>query len=91
MIKATTNHGTYYLIDRENGRAKRIKAEGRNDMHGDGEWFEFLTVCSYVQETGEQGDDIEIGKDMYFLLRGPRHYDWRISTKVVSIEEVEDE
>lgn len=91
MIKVTTEHGTYYLIDRERGRAKRVKGEERNDMYGDSEWFEFATVHSYVRETYEHGDDIEIGKDMYFLLTGPRDYDWRISTEVVSIEEVDDE
>jgi len=90
MIKVTTRHGTYYIIDKENQIAKRVKGDERNEMYGDEEWFEFSSVHSYVRETNTHGDDIEIGKDMYFFLRGPRYYDWRISTTVTSIEEVVD-
>jgi hypothetical protein len=90
MLKVTTEHGTYYLIDLEKGRAKRVKGDGRNDMYGDNEWFEFSTIHSYSRDTQTHGSDIEVGKDMYFLLRGPREYDWRISTEVVSIEEAPD-
>ena len=91
MLKVTTKHGTYYLIDQDRGIAKRVKAEGRNDMYGDSEWFEFSTVHSYVRETNTHGPGIEIWKDKYFLLRGHRDYDWRISTEVTSIEEVDDQ
>jgi hypothetical protein len=91
MIKATTQHGTYYLIDTENGRAMRVKAEDRNDMYGDGDWFEYSFFCPLKRTYGASyGDNgvVEVGKSIYFELRGPRYHDWRISTDVISVEEV---
>jgi hypothetical protein len=89
MIKATTKHGTYYLIDTENSRAMRVKAEDRNDMHDDGNWFDYAYFCplerTYGASYGENGV-VEVGKSIYFELHGPRAYDWRISTDVVSVE-----
>jgi hypothetical protein len=89
MIKATTEHGTYYLIDMQNQCAKRVPGESTNEMLSDGEWFDFSSVQALDRSTLERGEDIQIGKSMYFLLRGLRDYDWRVSTDVVSIEEVE--
>ena len=87
MLKVITGHGTYYLVDLENGRAARYKGEGRNDMLGDEEWFSFSSVRAYPQE-GSEFEPIAVGKQMFFNLTGPRHYDWRTSTTVTSIEEV---
>ena len=91
MFKAITQHGTYYLIDMENKRAKRVRGESPNEMHSDGEWFYFLSVEAFDRYNLERGGDIQIGKSMYFLLRGLREYDWRISTDVVSIEQVDQD
>lgn len=89
MIKATTEHGTYYLIDLETGVAQRIKGEDRNEMYGDGDWFEFSSVSAYDRETMESVEGgIQVGYSMFFWLRGPRYYDWRISTDVTSIKEI---
>lgn len=85
MIKATTSHGTYYIVDEENYRAKRVKAEGRGNMYGDGEWFQYSSVNAMTSE-GPDGN-IEVGKSMGFILTGPRNYDWITTTPVVSIEE----
>lgn len=84
MIKATTRHGTYYLIDMENSLAKRVKAEGRNEMHDDNEWFVFRAVTSFNTESGSWDGPIEVGKAMFFILDKDN---WRLSTTVVSIEE----
>jgi hypothetical protein len=89
MIKVTTQHGTYYLIDMENKRAKRVRGESPNKMLSDGEWFQFFLVEAFDRDTLEHEGDIEVGKSMYFWLRGLRDYDWRISTDVVSIEQVD--
>lgn len=94
MIKATTQHGTYYLIDDENGRAMRVKAEDRNDMYGDGDWFYFsryypMSRKDPFKSAGEIGM-VQVGWSIYFDLIGQpfRDYDWRLSTDVVSVEEV---
>jgi len=92
MIKVTTQNSTYYLIDMENQCAKRVRGEqSRNEMRSDGEWFDFFLVEAFDRYALERGGDIQIGKSMYFLLRGLRDYDWRISTDVVSIEEIEED
>jgi len=88
MIKATTQHGTYYLIDDENGRAKRVRGEFRNKMYGDSEWFDFIGYHPVDRSNWTHGESgIEIGKAIFFYL--PRPFgDWRASTNVVSVEEV---
>ena len=87
MIKATTKNGTHYLIDMEKYIAKRVRGEqSHNKMASDGEWFNFFHVRGFNRYTQEHQENIEIGKSIYFLLRGS---DWRISTDVISIEEVE--
>lgn len=91
MIKATTEHGTYYLIDDENAKAMRIKAEDRNDMDGDGDWFDFIYYTSVDRSEWSYGEDgeIEIGKAIFFSV--PRSFGgWRVSTGVVSVEEVNE-
>jgi len=90
MIKATTQHGTFYLIDEENHKAMRVKAVDRNDMYGDGDWFTYRYFCPYDRDTISYGEDnvIEVGKSIYFELYHDFNYDWRISTDVVSVEEV---
>jgi hypothetical protein len=85
MIKATTSHGTYYIIDTGNYCAKRVKAEGRGNMYGDGKWFHYSSLNAI--ENGEAEGEIEVGKSMMFVLTGPRSYDWIATTPVVSIEE----
>ena len=90
MIKVTTAHGTYYLIDKEKRVAKRVKGDGRNEMYHDDEWWDFFSVVAYDRkEHMRVADDIVIGYDMYFRT-GHGMYDWRISTAVTSIEEVVD-
>ncbi len=88
MIKATTSHGTYYLIDEDNNRAMRVKGEGRNAMWSDDEWFDYIAAYPFDYKTfsGIQGE-IREGYSIFFLLNHAPH-DYRISTDVVSIEEV---
>jgi hypothetical protein len=92
-IKATTQHGTFYLIDDEANRAVRVKAENRNDMYGDSEWFDFKYFCSYDRDTIAYGDNgsLDIGKSIYFEVENHPQYDWRITTDVVSLEIVRDD
>ena len=86
MIKATTSHGTYYIIDEESRRAKRVRAEGRGNMYGDGEWFDYEYLTTWQnRESGES--KVEVGKAILFILNSHSAYDWRTTTKVVSVEE----
>ena len=88
MIKATTSHGTHYLIDEENQLAMRVKAEDRNPMLGDNQWFRFASVGPFDWDTKQRVEGgIQVGKAIYFNVFGDRDYDWRISTNVVSIED----
>jgi hypothetical protein len=89
MLKVTTSHGTYYIVDQETRRAKRIKAENRGDMYNDGEWFHYVSLTAL--HNGKAYGEIEVGKPMHFILTGHNMYDWRTSTKIVSIEEYEEE
>jgi hypothetical protein len=80
MIKVTTSHGTYYLIDKENMRAMRVRPENRQDVYQNVEgWFDIFYW------TGA-----EVGKGMiFFLYPTPENlFDYQKSTVVVSIEEV---
>ena len=79
MIKATTEHGTYYLIDTDNMKAIRVPAPDRGTLYAEDKWFYFTSM---------QGP--EIGNKMYFNLIGHSHFDWIMSTTVVSIEEYDD-
>ena len=90
MIKATTSNGTYYIIDQDNRRAKRIRAEGRGYMYGDNEWFNYEYLTTW-QNRGPGESEVEIGKAIMFILNGRTIYDWRITTPVVSIEEYDEE
>lgn len=79
MIKATTIHGTYYLIDEENMKAIRVPPSNKNDVYANAEgWFNFFDW------TGAK-----VGEGMtFFLDRTPENpFDWQKSTVVVSIEE----
>ena len=81
MIKATTSHGTYYLIDEENMKAIRVPPSNKKDVYANAEgWFNFY------EWTGA-----EVGKPMLFYIEKTAHtpFDWQKSTNVVSIEEVE--
>ena len=91
MIKATTEHGTYYIIDMENSRAKRVPAADRNSMLSDNTWFHFVGLTSFNRETQEHSlKPLQIGHSLYFLVSTRERYDWRISTDIVSIEEIEE-
>jgi len=88
MIKAITEHGSHYLIDMENLKAKRFAGDGRGTMIGDGEWFDFFYVSSIDRNTKEHSDvPLQVGKSLYFTTGGVGPYGWRISTDIVSIEE----
>lgn len=94
MIKATTSHGTYYVIDEENKRAMRVKGEGRDSMYKDGDWFSFSSLDAIDYDSSPpslcKSYQIEIGKGIYFFCIGvpDRLYDWRSTTRVTNIEEV---
>lgn len=92
MIKATTKHGTYYLIDFDNQLAMRVKGDSRNRMSGDSQWFRFIGLSAWDWETRKLVDGgVQVGKAMYFDLTGHKDYDWRISTTVVSIEDYDEQ
>jgi hypothetical protein len=91
MIKATTEHGTYYLIDMKNLTAKRVPAADRGELLSDNQWFHFVGLTSFDRETQEHSlEPLELGKSLYFMMSAREQYDWRISTDIVSIEEVEE-
>ena len=79
MIKATTSHGTYYLIDEENMRAMRVRPENRQDVYQNAEgWFDIFYWTGAT-----------VGEGMiFFLYPTPENpFDYQKSTVVVSIEE----
>lgn len=81
MIKATTSHGTYYLIDEENKRAIRVPPSDKKDVYANTEgWFYFFNW------TGA-----EIGKSMLFYMdrTAENPFDYQKTTPVVSIEELD--
>ena len=86
MIKATTNHGTYYLIDMEKYRAKRVRGKGRNEMSSDENWFVFASIAAFPNN-GIEPEPIEVGRSIHFNVVNDPIYDWRLSTRVTSIEE----
>lgn len=81
MIKATTIHGTYYLIDEENMKAIRVPPHDKQDKYANTEgWF------SFYNWTGAKVGEVM----MLYLDRTPENpFDYQKSTVVVSIEEVE--
>lgn len=79
MIKATTSHGTYYLIDEDNRRAVRVPPQGRQDVYPNTEgWFHYASYSG-----------VEVGEKLFFTIIGDSAFDWQMSTPVVSIEEVD--
>jgi hypothetical protein len=91
LTKAVTQHGTYYLIDLAQGKAKRVPAQGRGAMHEDLEWFDFCDVTAFDSEPFQTLGPIMVGKRMYFRVASGRFYDWRVSTEVMSLELVNEE
>jgi hypothetical protein len=89
MLKITTNSGTYYILDEDHRCARRIKGEGRNEMLGDGEWFYYSSMGAWDKEENRIVSPPVIGMPMFFNLIGLRNYDWRMTTTVRNIEEVE--
>lgn len=92
MIKITTEHGTSYLIDSDNNKAKRTPG-GTNYMKDDGSWFMFREILVYDRKAGsvENSSDIVIGKSVYFDIVGSPYYDWKITSNVIKIEEITSE
>lgn len=78
MIKATTSHGTYYLIDSVNYCAKRFPAADRGYLRTDGGWFQFHSWSG-----------AKVGEAMFFHIINNPNYDWQRTTPVVSVEEVD--
>jgi hypothetical protein len=60
-------------------------------MFGDGEWFYYNDMGAYSEEDGNGGivGPPEIGMPIFFSLVGHRDYDWRMTTTVRNIEEIE--
>lgn len=85
MIKATTSNGTYYLIDQDNSRAKRVPGPGRNAMALDNEWFYYKGMSGFNYYEGYAEGGIEVGKAIIFF---PEFTGYRITTDVVRIEEL---
>lgn len=88
-MKITTASGAVYVIDQERGRACRLVEPETPVMDYDGYWFDFSSMRG-TTDMHEFGD-VEIGKRVYFTLRNHPQWDWRLTTDVVSIEEVDDE
>ena len=89
MKKYTTSHGTYYLVDEDNMRAKRVKGDGRNSLQMDGEWFNYVYYTAYDWDSREALGEPQVGKSIFFWL-GKRdiNHDYRITTDVTKIEDV---
>ena len=78
MIKATTSHGTYYLIDEKNNRAIRVPPENKEDVYLNTEgWFNYSSYSG-----------IGIGKSLFFNIIDHPLFDYQKSTPVVAIEEL---
>lgn len=78
MIKATTQSGTYYYIDLTYHRAVRVPGDTENTFADDNNWFYFRSIS-----------DIEVGKGIMFDRLVSSRYNWRITSDVTKIEEVE--
>lgn len=95
MLKVTTKHGTYYLIDFEKNRALRIKGPYSHEIIPDDIWFAFVDIRAFDRNVGNfvEGlrEGIQIGYSMYFQLRSYERVPWIITSDVVSIEEVEED
>lgn len=93
MKKYTTSHGTYYLVDEENFRAMRVKGDGRNDLDKDGEWFSYTDMVAFDWLAFKSLDESpKVGMSILFLLGHlDINHDYRITTDVTSIEDIEDE
>lgn len=81
MIKATTIHGTYYLIDEDNMKAVRVPPYNKKDVYANAEgWFNFFYWT---------GAKVGEGMIFFFYPTPENPFDYQKSTVVVSIEEVE--
>lgn len=90
MIKVTTESGTEYLIEFENSRAMRV-CKTNNAWIDDEQWFDFSDAHAYDRETNTHIYDTPyiVGKSLFFdLIPFPRDYDWKLSTNVISVEEI---
>lgn len=77
----TTEYGTYYIIDLDNRKGKRVPAENRNELRADNNWFHIHSI-----------DVCEVGHEMFLKCRGiasDDFYTWRRSTIVTSIYALE--
>ena len=88
--KIATSHGTIYLLDEENKRVKRVPATS-NHMEYDGGWTDYMSATGFVaSDDGPLRDEpIEVGNRLYIKYGPVRDMPWSLSTKIVSIEEVE--
>jgi len=78
MIKATTSHGTYYLIDEDNKKAIRVPPENKKDVNLNTEgWFSYSSYFGGV------------GSSLVFNIIDHPIFDYQKSTPVVSIEQVD--
>ena len=79
--RVTTSHGTYYVLDLDNGLGMRVPAEGRGELAADNKWFRIQRILACT--VGEP-------MDLYCLgIAGDDWYTWRRSTEIVAIEEIE--
>jgi len=84
MKKITTEHGTQYLLDEDNKRVKRTPASYNNLLY-DTFWVE------YASATNIEGLPFQVGEKLYVTYGPGRDMPWSLSTKIISIEEVENE
>jgi hypothetical protein len=90
MKKITTGNGTHYILDEDHRCARRVKGEARNVMCGDGEWFYYTSMGAWDKDENRIVSPPVIGMPIFFNLTGHRDYDWRMTTTVRNIEEVEE-
>jgi hypothetical protein len=90
MKKITTKNGTYYLIDEDHRRAMRVRGEGRHEMSLDGDWFYYTSMGACDKNDNRIVSPPVVGRPVFFNLTGHRDYDWRMTTTVRNIEEVEE-
>jgi len=84
MKKITTEHGTQYLLDEDNKRVRRVPATV-NILLYDGLWVD------YISATNSENGPYQVGDRLFIVYGSGRDMPWSLSTRIISIEEVEDE
>ena len=81
--KITTIHGTYYLLDEDNKKVKRVSKN--NKFIYDEYWV------SYMSATNLDKEPFGVGDNLFIDYGAARDMPWSASTEIVSIEDYIEE